>query len=186
MVVETDDREERTDETESAPSVDSALIGWLSAIHSEVRAQRVEMREYREETRVEMREYREETRAEIRESREETRAEIRESREETRAEIRESREEARAEMRESRRELVERIESVGHRIGRVDDRVGRVEERVGHLEQSMARIEAGIEAERERKNRLIMWLGIGLGAVGTVGALVGAGGVVVAVMGLLN
>ena len=175
MVVETDDREERTDETESAPSVDSALIGWLSAIHSEVRAQRVEMREYREETRVEMREYREETRAEIRESREETRAEIRESREE-----------ARAEMRESRRELVERIESVGHRIGRVDDRVGRLEERVGHLEESMTRIEAGIEAERERKNRLIMWLGIGLGAVVAVGALVGAGGVVVAVMGLLN
>ena len=153
MVVETDDREERTDEIESAPSVDSALIGWLSAIHSEVRAQRVEMREYREETRVEMREYREETRAE---------------------------------MRESRRELLERIESVGHRIGRVEDRVGRVEERVGHLEQSMARIEAGIEAERERKNRLIMWLGIGLGAVVAVGALVGAGGVVVAVMGLLN
>ena len=183
MVVETDDKEERTDETESAPSVDSALIGWLSAIHSEVRAQRVEMREYREETRVEMREYREETRAEIRESREETRAEIRESREETRAEIRESREEARAEMRESRRELLERIESVGHRIGRVDDRVGRVEERVGHLEQRMTRVEAGIDAERERKNRLIMWLGIG---IGVVGALVGAGGVVVAVMGLLN
>ena len=179
MVVETDDREERTNETESAPSVDSALIGWLSAIHSEVRAQRVEMREYREETRAEIREHREETRAEIREYREETRAEIRESREETRAEMRESREETRAEMRESRRELLERI-------GRVEDRVGRVEERVGHLEQSMARIEAGIEAERERKNRLIMWLGIGLGAVVAVGALVGASGVVVAVMGLLN
>ena len=38
MVVETDDREERTDETESAPSADSALIGWLGAIHSEIRA----------------------------------------------------------------------------------------------------------------------------------------------------
>ena len=121
MVVETDDREERTDEIESAPSVDSALIGWLSAIHSEVRAQRVEMREIR-------------------------------------------------------RELVERIESVGHRVGRLEDRVGALEER-------MARVEAGLEAERERKNRLIMWLGIG---IGVVGALVGAGGVVVAVMGLLN
>ena len=118
MAVETDDREERTDETESAPSVDSALIGWLSAIHPEVRAQRVEMREYR-------------------------------------------------------RELVERIESVGHRIGRV-------EERVGCLEERMARVEAGLEAERERKNRLIMWLGIG------IGALIGAGGVAVGVIGLLN
>ena len=38
MVVETDDREERTAETESAPSADSALIGWLGAIHSEIRA----------------------------------------------------------------------------------------------------------------------------------------------------
>ena len=132
MVVETDDREERTDETESAPSVDSALIGWLGAIHSEVREYRQEMR---------------------------------------------------AEMRETRRELLERIESVGHRIGRVEDRIERLEDRVGALEQSMTRIEAGIEAERERKNRLIMWLGIGIGAVG---ALVGAGGVVVAVMGLLN
>ena len=139
MVVETDDREERTDETESAPSVDSALIGWLSAIHSEVRAQRVEMREYREETR--------------------------------------------AEIRETRRELLERIESVGHRVERVEDRLGRLEDRVGALEQRMTRVEAGIDSERERKNRLIMWLGIGIGAVG---ALVGAGGVVVAVMGLLN
>ena len=125
MVVETDDREERTDETESAPSVDSALIGWLGAIHSEVREYRQEMR---------------------------------------------------AEMRETRRELVQRIESVGHRVGRLEDRVGALEER-------MARVEAGLEAERERKNRLIMWVGIGIGAVG---ALVGAGGVVVAVMGLLN
>ena len=129
MVVETDDREERIAETAETPTGDSALIGWLGAIHSEVREYRQEMR---------------------------------------------------AEMRETRRELVERIESVGHRIGRVDDRVGRVEERVGRLEERMARVEAGLEAERERKNRLIMWLGIG------IGALVGAGGVAVGVIGLLN
>ena len=125
MVVETDDREERIAETAETPTGDSALIGWLGAIHSEVREYRQEMR---------------------------------------------------AEMRETRRELVERIESVGHRVGRLEDRVGALEER-------MARVEAGLEAERERKNRLIMWVGIGIGAVG---ALVGAGGVVVAVMGLLN
>ena len=118
MVVETDDREERVAETAETPTGDSALIGWLSAIHSEVRAQRVEMREIR-------------------------------------------------------RELVERIESVGHRVGRLEERVGRLEER-------MARVEAGLEAERERKNRLIMWVGIG------IGALVGAGGVAVGVIGLLN
>ena len=44
MVVETDDREERTAETESAPSADSALIGWLGAMHAEMRAMRVDMR----------------------------------------------------------------------------------------------------------------------------------------------
>ena len=132
MVVETDDREERIAETAETPTGDSALIGWLGAIHSEVREYRQEMR---------------------------------------------------AEMRETRRELVERIEIVGHRVERVEDRLGRVEERVGALEERMARVEAGLEAERERKNRLIMWVGIGIGAVG---ALVGAGGVVVAVMGLLN
>ena len=115
MVIETDDREEQTTETIETPSDDGALIGWLGAIHSE---------------------------------------------------IRESREETRVEIRETRRELVERIE-------RLENRVGRVEERV-------TRIEAGIEAERERKNRLIMWLGIG------IGALVGAGGVAVGVIGLLN
>ena len=107
MVVETDDREELTDETESAPSADSALIAWLGAIHSEIR--------------------------------------------------------------ESRRELSGRIERLEHRVGR--------------LEERMTRVEAGIESERERKNRLIMWVGIGIGAVG---ALAGAGGVAVAVMGLLN
>ena len=107
MVVEADDREERTDETESAPSEDSALIAWLGAIPSEIR--------------------------------------------------------------ESRRELSGRIERLEHRVGRLDER--------------MTRIEAGIESERNKKNRLIMWLGIGVGAAG---ALAGAGGVVVAVMGLLN
>ena len=115
MVVETDDREERTDETAETPSDDGALIGWLGAIHSEVR-------EYRQETR--------------------------------------------AEMRETRREVVDRIERLEHRVGRVDERV--------------TRIEAGIDAERVRKNRLIMWLGIG------IGALIGAGGVAVGVIGLLN
>ena len=57
MVVETDDREERTAETESAPSADSALIGWLGAIHSEIRAlsgriERLEDRVGRMEQRV--------------------------------------------------------------------------------------------------------------------------------------
>ena len=140
MVVETDDKEERTGETPETPMADSALIGWLGAIHAEILAQRVEMREMREETRAEIRE----VRVEMREMRAETRAEIRESREETRAEI-----------------------------GELSSRTGRLEERV-------TRIEAGIEAERGQKNRLIMWLGIG------IGALIGAGGVVVGVIGLLN
>ena len=136
MVVETDDKEERTGETPETPIADSALIGWLGAIHAEILAQRVEMREMREETRAEIRE----VRVEMREMRAETRAEIRESREETRE---------------------------------LSSRTGRLEERV-------TRIEAGIEAERGQKNRLIMWLGIG------IGALIGAGGVVVGVIGLLN
>ena len=136
MVVETDDKEERTGETPETPMADSALIGWLGAIHAEILAQRVEMREMREETRAEIRE----VRVEMREMRAETRAEIRESREETRE---------------------------------LSSRTGRLEERV-------TRIEAGIEAERGQKNRLIMWLGIG------IGALIGAGGVVVGVIGLLN
>ena len=103
MVVETDDKEERTDETEETPTDNSALIGWLGAIHAEIRAMRVEMRE--------------------------------------------------------------------------------LSARTSSLEQRVTRIEASIEAERERKNRLIMWLGIGIGALG---ALIGAGGVVVGVIGLLN
>ena len=45
MVVETDDKEERTGETEETPTDNSALIGWLGAIHAEMRAMRVEMRE---------------------------------------------------------------------------------------------------------------------------------------------
>ena len=180
MVVETDDKEERTGETPETPMADSALIGWLGAIHAEILAQRVEMREMREETRAEMREmrsemreYREETRVEMREMREETRAEIREarvetreSREETRVETRESREETRAETRESREETRAEIRELSSRTGRLEERV--------------TRIEAGIEAERGQKNRLIMWLGIG------IGALIGAGGVVVGVIGLLN
>ena len=103
MVVETDDKEERTDKTEETPMTDSALIGWLGAIHAEIRAMRVEMRE--------------------------------------------------------------------------------LSARTSSLEQRVTRIEASIEVERERKNRLIMWLGIGIGALG---ALIGAGGVVVGVTGLLN
>ena len=103
MVVETDDKEERTDETEETPSGDGALIGWLGAIHAEIRA--------------------------------------------------------------------------------LSGSVERLADLVGHLEQRVTRIEAGIEAERERKNSLIVWLGIGIGALG---ALIGAGGVVVGVTGLLN
>ena len=107
MVVETNDKEERTDETESAPSADRALIGWLGAIQSEIR--------------------------------------------------------------ESLRELSEGMERLEHCVGR--------------MEECVTRIEAGIESDRERKNRLIMWVGIGIGAVG---ALAGAGGVAVVVMGLFN
>ena len=114
MVVETDDKEEQADETAETPSGDGALIGWIGAIHAEIRAQRVEMREMRSEIRGEIRD--------------------------------------------------------------LSVRTGRLEERV-------TRIEADIAAERERKNRLIMWLGIG---VGIVGALVGVGGVIVGVIALLN
>ena len=93
MVVETDDKEERTGETPETPMPDSALIGWLGAIHAEVRE---------------------------------------------------------------------------------------LSRRTGRLEERVARIEAGIAAERERKNRLIMWLGMG------VAVLFGIGGVAVGVIGLLN
>ena len=166
MVVETDDKEERTGETPETPMVaDSALIGWLGAIHAEILAQRVEMREMREETRAEIRE----TRVEMREMREETRAEIREAR----VEMREMREETRAEIREARVEMRESREETRAEIRELSSRTGRMEQRV-------TRIEAGIEAERGQKNRLIMWLGIG------IGALIGAGGVVVGVIGLLN
>ena len=100
MVAETDDKEERTEETGETLSTDSALIAWIGAIHSELRAMRAEIRE-------------------------------------------------------------------------VSGRVGRLEERV-------ARIEGGIETERERRSRAIVWLSIG------VGALVGLGGILVGVIGLLN
>ena len=93
MVVETEDREELTAETIEAPSSNGALVGWLSAIHSEMRE--------------------------------------------------------------------------------MSARAGRTEERV-------TRIEAGIEAERNRKNRLITWLGIG------VAVLFGIGGTIIGVIGLLN
>ena len=176
MVVETDDKEERTGETAETPMTDSALIGWLGAIHAEILAQRAEMREMREETRAEIRE----ARAEMRESREETRVEMREMRAETRAEIREARsemremrDETRAEIREARVEMRESREETRDEIRELSSRTGRVEERV-------TRIEAGIEAERGQKNRLIMWLGIG------IGALIGAGGVAVGIIGLLN
>ena len=133
MVVETEDREELTAETIEMPSDSAALMGWLSAIHFEMRSMRGEMREMRDELRGEMRETRDELRGEI---------------------------------RETRRELLGRIE--------------RLEERAGRTEERVTRIEAGIAAERERKNRLIMWLGIG------IGALIGAGGVAVGIIGLLN
>ena len=45
MVAETDDREERTEEPGEALSSDSALIGWLGAIHSEMRETRRELSE---------------------------------------------------------------------------------------------------------------------------------------------
>ena len=118
MVVETDDKEERTEEDGETPSIDSALIGWLGAMHAEMRAMRVEFREELQATRAEMRD-----------------------------EIRE-----------------------------VSGRVSRLEERV-------TRIEAGIEAERARKNRAIMWLGI---AVATLAALATAAGVIIGVISLLN
>ena len=43
MVAETDDRDERTDESEEKPTVNSTLIGWLvGAVHAEIRAFRRE------------------------------------------------------------------------------------------------------------------------------------------------
>ena len=133
MVVETEDREELTAETIEAPSDNAALMGWLSAMHFEMRSMRDVLRETRDELRGEMRETRDVLRGEI---------------------------------RETRRELLGRIERLEHRAERAEERV--------------TRIEAGIAAERERKNRLIMWLGIG------IGALIGAGGAAVVVIGLLN
>ena len=132
MVAETDDKEERTEESEETGetlSADTALIGWLGAIHSEIRAMRVEFRE----------------------------------------EIQAARAEFREELRETRSELSERID--------------RVEERGIRTEERVARIEGGIEAERDRKNRIIMWLGIG---VGILAALATVAGVTVGVIGLLN
>ena len=50
MVVETDDRDERTDESEEKPPVSNTLIGWLAgAVYAEIRASRVELRETRRE-----------------------------------------------------------------------------------------------------------------------------------------
>ena len=92
------------------------------------------------------------------------RGEMRETRDELRGEMRETRDMLRGEIRETRRELLGRIERLEHRAERAEERV--------------TRIEAGIAAERERKNRLIMWLGIG------IGALIGAGGAAVGVIGL--
>ena len=129
MVAETGDKEERTEETDETLSADTALIAWLGAIHSEIRAMRVEFRE---------------------------------------------------ELRETRRELSERIDRVDERV---DEQVGEVSGRVGRLEERVARIEGGIEAERARKNRVIMWLGIG---VGIFAALATVAGVTVGVIGLLN
>ncbi len=133
MVAETDDRDERTDEPSETPPADSALIGWLGAIHAEIRAARAESREDLQAARVEFRE----------------------------------------EQRETRRELSERID-------RVDERVGGVDERVGGVDRRVARIEGGVESERDKKNKTIMWLGIG------VGALLTAAGVAVGVASLLN
>ena len=96
MTAETDDAAERSPETNKTPSGDSALIAWLSVIHSEIRD--------------------------------------------------------------------------------LSGRVGRLEERV-------ARIEGGMETERAGKNRAIMWLGIGVAALG---ALAGVAGVVLGVISLLN
>ena len=82
------------------------------------------------------------------------------------SELRAMRVEFREEQRETRRELSERIDRVDERVGGVDRRV--------------ARIEGGVEAERDKKNKTIMWLGIG------VGALLTAAGVAVGVISLLN
>ena len=89
------------------------------------------------------------------------------------SELRAMRVEFREEQRETRRDLSERIDRVDARVGGVDARVGGVDRRV-------ARIEGGVEAERDKKNKTIMWLGIG------VGALLTAAGVAVGVISLLN
>ena len=65
-------------------------------------------------------------------------------------------------------------------IGAIHSEIREVARRVGRLEERVARIEGGIESERDRKNRAIVWLSIG------VGALVGLGGILVGVIGLLN
>ena len=65
MVAETDDREERTEEPGETPSNDSAIIGWLGAIHAETRAARVEFREGLQAARAESREDMRENRREI-------------------------------------------------------------------------------------------------------------------------
>ncbi len=149
MVAETDDKEERTGEPGETPSADSALIGWLGAIHAEIRAARAESREDLQAARVEFREGLQAARAESREESQAMRAEFRE------------------EQRETRRELSERIDRVEQRVARGEERDSRVEERV-------ARIEGGIEAERDKKNKTIARLSIIIGTlIGLAGVAVG-------------
>ena len=83
-----------------------------------------------------------------------------------RGEMREMRSEFREEMREMRVEIRGEIRGLSERTGRLEERV--------------TRIEADIEAERRRKNRWIMWLGVG------AAVLFGVGGTIIGVIGLLN
>ena len=49
MVAETDDKEERTEETDENPPVNNTLIGWLAgAVYAEIRAIRCELSEREE------------------------------------------------------------------------------------------------------------------------------------------
>ena len=134
MVAETDGGEERTNESKEKPPANNTLIGWLGAIHAELRAMRVEMRYEFQATRAEFRQERQARRTELREESQTMRVEFRE------------------ETRETRREISSRADRVEQRG----------EGRDGSVDESVACVKGGVDAERKRKNRVIIWLGIGV------------------------
>ena len=113
MVAETDDKEERTEESEETGetlSADTALIGWLGAIHAELRASRVEFREGLQAAR---------------------------------AEFREGLRETRRELSDRIDRVDERVGGVDERVGRTNERVGGVEARVARIEGGIEAERAG-------------------------------------------